>query len=239
MIVWSPSRKFQNRAALRALNAALKIDPNRQYARHQRAPVLWHLGFLDAAARDAEETTAGIPYVHLALVSLQRDEFEKAVDYHERALRMDSNHVLSYAHQPLSLLWAGRTAEARDAVEQARLRFPNESFVTGMDAILAALDADFTRAESLAGEAGRSVRSLTHTHHTWHFCAAAYAISGRADKALAELHRCSEFGLPNYRFFQIDPNLRPLHENDGFRELMSSLRREHDSMRQEFGLSGA
>jgi serine/threonine protein kinase/tetratricopeptide (TPR) repeat protein len=185
MIVWSPSRKFQNRAALRALNAALKIDPNRQTARHQRAAVLWHLGFLDAATRDAEETTVGVPYVHLALVALQRGEFQKSVDYHQRAVHADPNNFLAYPHFPLSLLWGGYTAEARDALEQARLRFPNESFVTGMDAILAALDGDFARAESLGDEAGSSPRSLTHTHHTWHFCAGAYALIGNTDKALA------------------------------------------------------
>jgi hypothetical protein len=80
VIVWSPSRKFQNRAALRALNAALKIEPLRHIARHQRSAVLWHLGFLDAAARDAEELTAGTPYVHLALVALQRGEFQKSAE---------------------------------------------------------------------------------------------------------------------------------------------------------------
>jgi TolB-like protein/tetratricopeptide (TPR) repeat protein len=238
MIVWSPSRKFQNRSALRALNAALKIDPNRQTARHQRAAVLWHLGFLDAAVRDAEETTGGTPYVHLAVVAMQRGEFQKAVEYHERSLRMDPNNILAYPHFSVSLLWAGLPAQARDALEQARLRFPNESFVTGVDAMLAALDGDSERAESLADEAG-SLRSLTHTHHTWHFCAGAYALIGKTDKALVELRRCAEFGLPNHRLFQIDPNLRPLYENDDFKELMSALRREHDSIGLEFGLSGS
>jgi tetratricopeptide (TPR) repeat protein len=238
MIVWSPSRKFQNRAALRALNAALKIDPNRQTARHQRAAMLWHLGFLDAAARDAEETTVGTPNTHLALVSMQRGEFQNGVEYQQRAFRSDPTNILGYLHLPLALLWAGRATEARDVLEQTRARFPDESFVTGMDAILAAVDGDFARAESLADQAGQSVRSLTHTHHTWHFCAGAYALVGNTDKALAELRRCAELGLPNYRLFQVDPNLRPLHDNEGFKEFMSALRREHDSIRQEFGLTG-
>jgi len=242
MIVWSPSRKFQNRAALRALSAALKIDPSRQTARHQRAAVLWHLGFLDAAVHDAEEltgTATGIgPNVHLATVALQRGEFQKSVDYHQRALRSDPNYVLAYLHYPVSLLWAGRPAEARDVVEQARMKFPNESFVTAQEGILAALDGDFARAESLADQARGSSHSLTHTHHMWHFCAGTYTLIGKSDTALAELRRCAELGLPNYRFFEIDPNLRPLHENPEFKELMSILRREHDSIQQEFGLSG-
>ena len=238
VIVWSPSRKFENRAALRALNAALKIDPFRQTARHQRAAVLWHLGFLDAAARDAEEITVGTPYVHLGLVALQRGEFQKSVECHQRVLRTDPNHILAHLHLAVSLLWAGHPAEARDAMEQSRLKFPTESFVTGVEAQLAALDGDFARAESLADEAGGTLHSLTHTHHTWHFCAGAYALIGKTDKALGELRRCAELGLPNYRLFQIDPGLRALHENHGFKELMSTLRREHDSIQQEFGLPG-
>jgi tetratricopeptide (TPR) repeat protein len=217
--------------------SALGRDPNRQTARHLRSAVLWHLGFPDAAARDAEETTLGIPYVHLSMVALQRGEFQKGVDYQQRSKRQDPNNVLAYLHLSLALLWAGRPAEARDEVEQARARFPGESFVTGMDAILAALDGYFARAESLADEAGSSTRSLTHSHHTWHFCAGAYALIGKRDKALAELRRCAELGLPNNRLFQVDPNLRSLHQDHGFKELMSTLRRDHDSMQQEFGLS--
>lgn len=64
------------------------------------------------------------------------------------------------------LLWAGRPDEARAAVEQTRLKFPTELFATAMGGQLAALDGDFARAERLADEAGRSLHSLTHTHHT-------------------------------------------------------------------------
>jgi tetratricopeptide (TPR) repeat protein len=236
--MWSPSRRFQNRAALRALNAALKIDPLRDKARHQRAAVLWHLGFPDEAARDAAEIATSAQHVHLAMVAAQRGEFDESVDRHRLAYQGNPNDVLGHLHFAVSLVWAGRLREARVATAEARLKFPNESFVTGTEAVLAALDGNVARAESLADEAARSLRSLTHTHHTWHFCAAAYALVGARDKALVELRRCAELGLPNYRLFQVDPNLRPLHGDPRFDELMSDLRGEHDSIRDEFGLSG-
>ena len=179
----------------------------------------------------------GHPYVHQAAVALQRGEFQKSVDFHQRALGRPERCADVRDLSLVSLLWAGRAAEARDAVKQARVKFPNESFVTGLEATLTALDGDFARAESLADEACGSSRSLTHSHHTWHFSAGAYALIGKTDKALTELRRCAELGLPNYRLFQIDPNLRPLHDNNEFKELMTVLRREHDSMGQEFGLS--
>ena len=238
VIMWSPSRRFQNRAALRALNAALKIDPLRDKARHQRAAVLWHLGFPDEAARDAAEIATYAQHVHLAMVAAQRGEFDESVEHHRLAHQGNPNDVLGHLHFAVSLVWAGRLPEARVATADARLKFPNESFVTGTEAVLAALDGNVARAESLADEAARSLRSLTHTHHTWHFCAAAYALIGARDKALVELRRCAELGLPNYRLFQVDPNLRPLHGDPRFDELMSGLRREHDSIRDEFGLSG-
>jgi hypothetical protein len=43
-------------------------------------------------------------------------------------------------------------------------------------------------------------------------------------------------GLPNYRLFEADPHLRNLRENPQFQALMTRLRREHDSIRHEFGL---
>lgn len=46
---------------------------------------------------------------------------------------------------------------------------------------------DSLRAEVLADEAARSTNSMTHIHHTWHSCAATYALIGKSDKAIQEL----------------------------------------------------
>jgi serine/threonine protein kinase/tetratricopeptide (TPR) repeat protein len=237
-ILWSPSRSFQNRAALRALNAALKIDPMRPTARHQRAAVLWHLGFLDAAWEDAEElhSNSALALMQKGAILLIRGDYDRSTECYNRALSLDPSSVLTHLIAPMAPLWAGRRGEAREALARARQMFPDESFAVGLDAILAGLDGNSARAESLADEASASRRSMTHTHHTWHSCAAAYALSGKPDKALAELERCAAMGLPNYRMFQMDPHLRSLHDNPGFQNLMTRLRREHDSIRDEFGL---
>ncbi|HYL83721.1 MAG TPA: hypothetical protein VE263_05770, partial [Candidatus Angelobacter sp.] len=80
-------------------------------------------------------------------------------------------------------------------------------------------------------------KSVTHTHHTWHHAAGVYALCGRPEKALPQLQRCAEFGLPNYRLFTSDPTLRPLKDNPEFGALMSELRRHHDRFRTEFSLA--
>ena len=241
VILWSPSRSFQNRAALRALNAALKIDPMRPTARHQRSAVLWHLGFLDDAWEDAEElhSTPVLSLMHKGAVLLQRGDYGRSIECYSRAQGIDPGNVLTNLMAPIAPLWAGHLEEARQGAAKARQMFPDEPFVTGLDAIFAGLDGNPARAESLADEASESRRSMTHTHHTWHFCAGAYALSGKPEKALAELERCAAMGLPNHRMFQMDPYLRSLHNNPGFQNLMTSLRREHDSIRDEFGLEQA
>jgi len=50
------------------------------------------------------------------------------------------------------------------------------------------------------------------------------------------LQRCGDLGLASYRLFEMDPYLRSLRTTPGFRELTTALRREHDSIRDEFGL---
>jgi serine/threonine protein kinase/tetratricopeptide (TPR) repeat protein len=236
IILWSPSRGFQNRPALRALNAALKIDPLRATARHFRSAVLWHLGFLEAASEDAGELQSpALSAMHKACIALQRGDFDGCTEYYARVQGLEPNGVLSYVLAPLAPLWAGRLGEARKALDKARQMLSDDPFTMGMEAIFAALEGNPALAESIADEA-LCGRSLTHSHHTWHYCAGAYALCGKPEKAIAELWRCADLGLPNYRLFEMDPSLRSLREHPEFRDLMSALRREHESIRDEFGL---
>jgi TolB-like protein/Flp pilus assembly protein TadD len=239
MILFSPSRSFQNRAALRALNAAIKIDPVRPTARHQRSALLWHLGFLDASEQDADElqsTSPALYVMHRGAVALQRGNFDESAEFYARALEMEPNGILNHLMAPIPALYSGRIDDARIGLERARRMFPAESFGLGLESVIAAIDGNLTRAEILADEAARSTHSMTHTHHTWHYCAAAYALSGKPEKAIHELQRCADMGLPNYRLFERDPYLRSLHGDPRFQDLMTRLRREHDSIADEFGL---
>jgi hypothetical protein len=201
--------------------------------------LLWHLGFLDMAQQDAEQLQSTSPHfsvMHQAAVALQRGNFDHSADLYARSLEIEPNGVLGHVMSPVATLFAGRLDEARAGVEKARRMFPSESFGVGMEAIFAGIDGDTARAERLADEAGQSTHSMTHTHHTWHSCAAAYALIGRPDKAMHELERCAAMGLPNYRLFEVDPYLRNLHGDERFKDLMARLRRDHASIREEFGL---
>ena len=241
IISWSPSRQFNNRAALRALNAAIRIDPTRITARHQRAAVLWHLGFVKASDVDAEYLKSTSPFMgwmHSGSIKLQEAKFEVSAEQYRRAAEIDPNNVLLQVMAPFAKLFAGRIDEARLLILQTRRAFANESIGLAMEAVLAGVDGDVKRAETLADEAASSTRSMTHTHHTWHACAEAYALAGRPEKAIHELERSAALGLPNHRFFMLDPYLKSLHDRPDFQALMSNIRREQDSIREEFAIVG-
>ena len=59
----------------------------------------------------------------------------------------------------------------------------------------------------------------------------------RPEKAMTELKRCAEGGLPNYRAFEKDPHLRSLHSHPDFLALIRQLRRDYEAFRDEFDLS--
>jgi hypothetical protein len=111
----------------------------------------------------------------------------------------------------------------------------NETFVDGLEAMFAALGDNLARAEALADEAAHSSKSLTHTHYSWHDCAGAQALSDKPGKAHAQLQCCGDLGLASDRHFEMEPYPRCLRTTPGSREFITALRREHDSIRDEFG----
>ncbi len=108
-----------------------------------------------------------------------------------------------------------------------------------MEGMILAREGDLKRAEELTDDAVASKRSMVHTHHSWHCAAGVYAICGKPEKAIAELKRCAEGGLPNYRAFEKDPHLRSLHTHPEFIELMRNLRHDYGAFRKEFELTDA
>ena len=70
-----------------------------------------------------------------------------------------------------------------------------------------------------------------------HTAAEVYAICGKPDKAIHELKRASEIGLPNHRAFENDSHLRAIRTHPDFLALMRDLRRDHEQLRLELDLS--
>jgi serine/threonine protein kinase/tetratricopeptide (TPR) repeat protein len=243
-LLWSPSRGFQNRPALRAINAALKINPNRYNIRQYRSGILFHLGFYTDAERDLEESLLANPgnsfsVVCLGTVAQYRGDYAAAHEFTEQALALDPAQMHAHLFAPLNPLFMGRIEQAREKLRQSSQMIPGEPQLTAIEGLIAAYEGNFQRAEQLADEAAAgNKKSVTHTHHVWHCAAGAYAMCGKPDKSILELRRCAKMGLPNYLLFGRDPCLRSLQDNPDFTALMSDLRREHDQYREEFDFAG-
>ncbi|MGC2332442.1 MAG: protein kinase [Candidatus Acidiferrales bacterium] len=242
MIQWSPLRGFQFRPALRALNAALKINPSRYSARAHRAALLFHFGFHEAALVDYDEALVANPqfalsYTGRAFMALYMGDYAKADEFDEQALALEPALVHANIFSPLPSIYAGHLETAREKLKIARQMIPEEQQIACMEGMILAHEGDFKRAEQLTDDAVTSKRSMTHTHHSWHCAAGVYAMCGKPEKAIAELKRCAEAGLPNFRAFEKDPHLRSLHSHPEFLELMRDLRSGYEAFRKDFELS--
>jgi eukaryotic-like serine/threonine-protein kinase len=244
MIQWSPSRGFQFRPALRALNAALKINPSRYSARAHRAALLFHFGFHEAALADYDEATVANPqfalsYAGRAYTALYMGDYAKSDAINRHGLILEPGLIHANINSPLPSIYTGDLVTARERLKLARQMIPEEPQLACMEGMILAHEGDFKRAEQLTDEAVASKRSMTHTHHSWHCAAGVYAMCGKPEKAIGELKRCAEGGLPNYRAFEKDPHLRSLHSHPGFIELMRDLRRDYEAFGRDFELTEA
>jgi DNA-binding winged helix-turn-helix (wHTH) protein/tetratricopeptide (TPR) repeat protein len=241
MILWSPARGFQFRPALRALNTALKLNPSHVFGRNHRSAVLFHMGFHQRALDDCNEGILANPYFALlqssrSYIAVYEGNYEKAEELVEKALSIEPGLVHANIHGPLPSIYAGNFEKARDKLRKARQMTPIEPQLMCLEGLILAHEGDFSRAEKLADEAAANQRSMVHTHHCWHAAACVYALCGKPEKAIAELQRCAQGGLPNHRAFEKDPHLRSLHSHPDFAALMGALRRDHEAFRDEFGL---
>lgn len=241
MIQWSPSRGFQFRPALRALNAALKINPSRHSARTHRAALLFHFGFHEAALADLDEAILANPRFALSLAAkchteLYMGDYMQAAEFADRALALEPALLHANLSSPLPWIYSGEMEMAREKLKIARQMIPDEQQIDCMEGMILARAGDFKRAEEITDHALVSKRSLVHTHHSWHCAATVYAMCGKPEKAIAELRRCAEGGLPNYRAFENDPFLRNLQSNSDFVGLMRNLRQDYDAFRRDFEL---
>jgi DNA-binding winged helix-turn-helix (wHTH) protein/tetratricopeptide (TPR) repeat protein len=242
MILFSPLGGYQFRPALKALNAALKVNPSRCIARAYRAALLFHFGFHEASYADFDEGILANPeyallYAGRSFVYVCAGDYGAAKDWNERALALQPSLVHANINSPLPWIYRGELEKAREKLQKARLMIPEEPQIDAMEGMILALEGDHKRAEQLADQAAASKRSLVHSHHCWYCAACVYAMCGKPEKAITELKRCAEGGLPNYRAFEKDPYLQSLHGHPGFVALIAQLRRDYEIFRDEFDLS--
>jgi len=241
-ISWSPGRGFQVRPALRAFNSAVKINPNFYAARAYRGTILIHYGFHDLGTDDNNEATLvapafALPYAFRGFVAQYEGDYELADHHYQQSLAREPALIYANIQAPLPHIYLGNLARARELLRRAEQMISGEPQLTACEALILACEGNFKRAEELADEAATSKRSVHHLHHMMHTTAEVYAICGKPERAIHELKRASEIGLPNHRAFENDAHLRSIRTHPEFLALMRDLRRDHEQLRLELDLS--
>jgi DNA-binding winged helix-turn-helix (wHTH) protein/tetratricopeptide (TPR) repeat protein len=239
-VLWTPAKNFKNRAALRALSAALQLSPGCQPAKIWQSVIFLHVGMLEEAKEgllsvlDTDPENA-FSLVFLGQIAMYRWDYDEAEEYHLRAFHVDPTNIWAHLFHPTIALYRGQLEEAAERIRVARQLLLDDPWIRSCEALLWAKRGETGKAKQLAHRALRSAKPLLHTHHLFHTAAAVDALLGNPTRAIALLRKASGTGLPNYPVFHEDPHFHSLRERPEFLSLMAELKREWKGYRQEFG----
>ena len=109
---------------------------------------------------------------------------------------------------PLPSIWLGRLDEAQTKIQRTRANYPSQP----PDHRDGSGDCRIARRFPVgrSGPISRWLLAQGRCTCLWHCAAGAYAICGKPEKAMMQLRRSAECGLPNYKLFSRDPLLRSL-----------------------------
>jgi TolB-like protein/Flp pilus assembly protein TadD len=238
-VLWSPRHGFQHREALHALDESLRLQPGAPVARLWRSLILLHVGLMDEAEQELAEVLASDPADPTVLQFIAQNmlfqfRIEAAEEYQARALSADPGHHFAHIFQPTVLLYKNDLAGAESALEVARRLLKDDPLLDGNEALLWAKRGEVERATAALARARAERPSVAHSHHVWHYAAAAYAVLGEQNEAIDLLRDAASAGLPNYPLFRDDPHLTSLETEAQMGTVLSHLEREWKAYRAEF-----
>lgn len=238
-VLWTPSKSFAHREALREFRTALRLNPDCHQALVWQGLVMFHVGLFEEAKRSLLAARAISPEDSFTLnflgqTSVYMGQAEEAEDYFSRAISLDPSDYFANLFGLTVPLYGGRLDKFEEKMDAARQVSPTEPLFASCEALFLATQGKHERAEALIDVALHG-KSLLHSHHTWHYAAAAYSAMGKFEPAIALLTRASENGLPNFLAFRNDPYLTPLTEIPSYQELMLRLQHQWENCRTEFG----
>jgi len=232
MMLWRPSHGFPSREALSELRQALAAQPNFDEAWHLHGLILFHVGHLDAAARDIQRSLQINPgntaaRFRFGPIYVYQQKFEEAIAALDRVPREALPAQWAY-QRAWALISLGRLGEAERLVDEALKDNPVDQggVLHAARAMLRSKRGDRKGAEADIEEAIRIGKSFIHFHHTAYSIGAVYATLGELDRAQEWIERAANDGFPNYAFFETDVHLERLRAIPRFRAFLSKLRSE-------------
>jgi len=239
-VLWAPAKGFQHRAAVRAFDQALRLNPGCHQASLWTGIVYCHVGLHQEAIEKGAVAVASNPDDPMTIWSLGHSkqlagEFEEAKEYFARTLRLEPAHVWGNIFFPGVHLYSGRLDRAEEKIRIATQLVPKDPLVAGWEALLWAKRGETRKAEQAARRTLSHRRVLTYSHHAYHAVAAAFAVVGNPARALSVLKKAAGTGLPNYPLFRDDPHFATLRNHPEFLRLLAGLKREWEFYKREFG----
>jgi eukaryotic-like serine/threonine-protein kinase len=239
-LVWTPIKNFQHRAALRALQQALRRRPRHDQALSWQGCVLMHIG-LQSQAKECLTTALAVcpdntfTLTFLGTNALYAGQYDEAWDWHSRALSIERTSLWANLLSPAAPLYDGQLEKASAAIRSAAQVLPKDPLLVSYEALLCAKRGERRRAEQLIQKATHGGGSLLHTHHMMHTVAAAYGVLGKPQQALTWLRKASSNGLPVYPVYRDDPHFECMRSQLPFLRFMADLKREWASYERDFG----
>jgi eukaryotic-like serine/threonine-protein kinase len=239
-VLCAPAKGFQHRAAVRALNQAIRLNPGCQQAWLWTGIICSHVGLQQESLEKGAVALACNPDDPMTVFSVGHSkqlagQFEEAQEYFARILTIEPSHLWGNIFSPGVFLYTGKLDRAEEKIRIAAQLAPNDPLVAGWEALLWAKRNEPHKVEKAAQRSLREKRIFTYSHHGWHAVAAAYAVIGKHAKAVSVLSKAASGGLPNYPLFRDDPHFAGLRNNPQFLRLLAGLKRELDGYQREFG----
>jgi len=198
---------------------------------HQHLGTLYlHVGLLDQAVAEFQKALELQPGDHnavrrIGITLIYRGQYEEGLRTFRQA-PPQSNASLWHYQVAWALLYLGRDQEARTLMDDYLRAHPDDrgGVVSSTRAIWFAKVGDARSAEADILAAQAKGKGFIHFHHSAYNIASAYALLGRAERAVHWLRIAAETGWPCYPYFANDPNLEKLHGDDAYEKLMQQLK---------------
>ena len=234
-LLWTPSNNFPHDKAIQEYRRAINLNPSLDEAHHQLALVYSHVGLLEEAQQELEQTLIINPSNHLARyrvgeTMLFQCRYEQALTV-LRKVPPEVNPAL-VGHQIAYVLFSlGKKEEASETVKEFLKKYPddNRGLLTSLEAVLAASDGQESVAEDKIKVAIDKGKGFGHFHHTAYFIACAYALMKKPDQAIKWLEQAADEGFPCYPLFERDLNLSNLRQDERFITLLTKLKQQWES----------
>src|SRR2546422_220006 len=236
-LLWGPSNHFFHERAIQEDRRALSLDSNMDRAHQHLGNIYLHIGLLDEAIAELQQTLAISPREDNALRRIA--EARTYQGRYQDGLKIlgqvdpDANPPYWHYQMALLLLHLGRRDSAFAVIRNYLRAHPDDrgGVVTSARAVWFALGGDAHRAEQDIRTAVQKGKGYIHFHHAGFHIALAYALLQRPDSAVQWLRQVAEGGFPCYPLFEREPFLDNVRTDPGFVAFMREQKVQWEQFR--------